>query len=168
MKHKVLIWSFSFLVGGSVIIGLVLFMSNLINVESTLQEDQVKSKTFLISDLNRQCDKHIEDLLVLVSVSQACQKDDDCDVVDFRYGYKEQGSCPFPVQKEKADLVSSVISKTSSCVRRYCRDVPVHRRGNALMAICQNSICTSEYIPYIAPDRLIDQTLESIDESMID
>ena len=167
MIRKTVIWAFSVLVGGSVIIGLFLFMSNLINVEQTIQEDQVDHKTFLISDINRQCDKHIEDLLVMVSVSQACEVDDDCDVVDFRYGYKNRASCPFPVQRGKADLVSAAISKISSCVQRYCRDVPL-RHGNALLASCQNNICTSEYVPPISPGRLIDQTMDSIDESQVD
>ena len=149
-------------------IALVLFMSSLIDIEPSLQENEANGTTFLITDLERQCDGRMLDLLALLSDSQACQKDDDCEHVDFKYGYQGRGSCLFPVQKGKIDLVSTAIIESSSCVRAYCRSRPFAHRVNSPMATCQNNICVSYYVPGIHPERLIEQTFDSINERILE
>jgi hypothetical protein len=70
------------------------------------------------------------------------------------------------VHKEKADLVSSELSKSSRCLKIYCRDRGYVRRGNSGMVTCQDNICVHENVPGISPDHLQEQTLKTISEDL--
>lgn len=166
MKNRFFAWFISLLVGGCIVIGLGWFMSGLINVETSLQQDRTNETSFYLTSPQRECEEHHLSLFQLISESQACHKDDDCDLVENRRGWMEYG-CLIPVQKDKIDVVSSAFSESSFCGRtRYCTFSLMGRHGGAGMAICQNNTCAVEFLPRISAEMLMEQTLESISESL--
>jgi hypothetical protein len=156
----------SLLAASLVVIGLAWVSAKMINTESSLPQEESEGTVYLRKDLRRQCDEHMLDFLQLVSDSQSCKKDNDCDLVDYRYGYQGMGGCSFPVHKDKADLVSSELNKSSRCLEVYCRDRGYVRRGNSGMVTCQDNICVHESVPGISPDHLQEQTLKTISEDL--
>ena len=155
------IWPISITFGVCVALLVLWVTASLIEAEPSNLHDQSERSSVELIGTRGQCTTKTTEFHTAISNSRSCQIDEDCALImDSARIFKK---CFISVQRSKVELVSVKLAEFETNCRVASYSICGHLFG---AATCRDSICTAEEAPRISLEKLVDETMASLNKDL--
>ena len=159
--YQRLIWPISITFGVCVALLVLWVTASLIEAEPSNLQDQTERSSVQLIGTRGQCTTKTTELHRAISNSRSCQIDEDCALI--MDSARTFNQCFISVQRSKVELVSVKLAE----FKTNCRDLSLSICGHlGGAATCRGNICTAEDLPRISLEKLVDETMTSLNEDL--